>query len=107
MRVSRRSCLAALIAAVALGGMVAPQPAHAWWRGGVGFGFAPFAPYPYRYPYYYPPPVVYAPPPYAVSPGGQSCYAGPYVCPLAVASPLGAPCSCPTEYNGRAGGRVG
>ena len=114
MRTMGRLRLAALVAAVAFGAVGVPHPAQAWWRGGFGFGFVPFAPYPYGYPSYYPPPVVYAPPFYAAPPAygaqpaaGPACYAGPYVCPLAVASPVGAPCSCPTNDNGRAGGRVG
>ena len=83
-----------------------PSAAHAWWRGGFGFGFVPlYVPPP---PVYVPPPVYYGPPPvvYAPPPAGQACYAGPYVCPLETPSPLGAPCSCPTN-TGRAGGRVG
>lgn len=116
LRCLRLSVLA--ISAVS-GAVALPQPAHAWWRGGVTFGFAPFAPYPYPYPDHYPPPVVYAPPAYVAPPAygapaygapssaGPACYAGPYVCPLSVASPVGTPCSCPTNDHGRAGGRVG
>lgn len=131
MRMSRSSLFRSLVAVAALGAIaVAPTSAHAWWRGGVVFGFGPWLPYayPYPYPYYYPPPVVYAPPPvvYGAPPpppasaaqppvasgaapaaGPSSCYAGQYVCPLAHSSPVGAPCSCPTNDNGRAGGRVG
>ena len=122
-----------LVLAVALPGVLsAPPAAHAWWRGGFGFGFVPMVPGPY--PYYYPPPVyypppIYVPPPvYAVPPvyaapspaapspaapssaapsTGQTCYAGQYVCPLTQPSPTGAPCSCPTNDSGRVGGRVG
>jgi GH15 family glucan-1,4-alpha-glucosidase len=128
MRMSRSSLFRSLVAVAALGAIaVAPTSAHAWWRGGVVFGFGPWLPYayPYPYPYYYPPPVVYAPPPvvYGAPPpppasaaqppvasgaapaaGPSSCYAGQYVCPLAHSSPVGAPCSCPTNDNGRGGG---
>jgi hypothetical protein len=116
MRIPLRLRLAALVAVALVGAVAAPPAAHAWWRGGFGFGFVPFAPYPYAYPYYYPPPVVYAPPVYAAPPAaaegppasaGPACYAGPYVCPLRAATPVGAPCSCPTNDNGRMGGRVG
>jgi hypothetical protein len=116
MRSPGRLRLAALAAFAVAATLAAPPAAHAWWRGGFGFGFVPFAPYPYATPYYYPPPVVYAPPVYAPPPpgyatppdgAGPACYAGPYVCPLDVAKPAGAPCSCPTNDNGRAGGRVG
>src|ERR1700761_6320407 len=59
---------------------------------GIGVPFPGFYPAPYYYPpppVYYapPPPVVYAPPQtYAPAPqasgGGQTCYAGAYVCPM-------------------------
>lgn len=103
----RLFCLATL-ALLAVG--AAPPAAHAWWRGGVTFGVAPYAPYVPPYRYYYPPPVVYAPPAYyypAPPPAGRACFAGPYTCPLAVASPINAPCSCPSNDGGRAAGRVG
>ena len=118
----RRPALAAL-AFAAVSGSVAPPPAQAWWRHGVwvGFGFAPplyFAPPVYAPPpiyyapppvYYAPPPVVYAPPPFYVAPPprhSQSCYAGPYTCPLQPPGPAGSACSCPAN-QGRAYGRAG
>jgi hypothetical protein len=114
-RVSPRFRAACAAAAAAAGVALAmPQPAHAWWRGGVFFNVAPFVPFYYAQPYYYvPPPVVYAPPVYTAPPAyvppdtAQSCYAGAYVCPLARPAPTGQPCSCPAEGGGRVGGRVG
>jgi hypothetical protein len=114
------------VAAALLATLAAPLPAHAWWRGGgfgVGlaagtlFGLAvPALTAPgYYYPppvYYAPPPVYYAPPPAYAAPGyvapasGQGCYAGAYVCPLDRPSPVGSPCSCPSN-QGRAYGRTG
>lgn len=120
-----------LAAAAVLAALAMPSAAQAWWRGGLFFGFPPFAPYVYAPPpiVYGPPPMVYAPPVYAPPgypppPGyqsaptyappaqagqgqpGQACYAGAYVCPLDAPLPAGAACSCPTN-TGRAGGRVG
>lgn len=112
--VCRGPALAAL-AFLALTGTVAPTPAHAWWRGGVVVGIAPpplyFGPPVYAPPpvYYAPPPVVYAPPPFYVAPPSrysQTCYAGPYTCPLQPPGPAGSPCSCPAN-QGRAYGRAG
>lgn len=102
--------LAALVAVLLLGGVLAAPSAQAWWRGGFGFGFVPYVPAPhYVVPYYYaPPPVYYVPPPaYGAPAPGQTCYAGPYICPLAQPSAINAPCSCPMNDGGRAGGRVG
>jgi hypothetical protein len=97
-----------LAAGLALAAVAAPSAAHAWWRGGIYFGFPPVvvAPYPYYYPAPYYPPVYYPPPPESAQPAGQACYAGPYVCPLEGPVAAGAPCSCPTN-NGRAAGRAG
>jgi hypothetical protein len=108
MNMSRSFRLAVVLVALALGGLASPSAAHAWWRGGIGFGFVPFAPYPAPY-YYPPPPVYYAPPPayYPPPAGGQACYARAYTCPLAQPTPVGALCSCPTNDSGRVGGRVG
>lgn len=107
-----------LTIAVAAGALLAAAPtAQARVFFGVGFGFPLFAP---AYPFYAPPPVVYAPPPVvyappppvyarppvsAAGPEGR-CFAGAYVCPLDRPVPVGAPCSCPTNF-GRAGGRSG
>jgi hypothetical protein len=108
-----RLLVLAMLASV--GVALIPAPAQAWWHGGifiapVPFVLPPVAPY---YPPYYPPPPPYyvAPPPasyatpYGDSGPGQSCYAGPYVCPLDRASPIGAPCTCPTN-TGRVAGNV-
>ena len=112
---------------IAAGLLASPAAARGWgghgggWHGGWGWGFgvAPFyAPPPY---YYYPPPVYYAPPVYAPPPAGyyspypgyiaqdpsagtpgQSCNAGPYVCPTRV--PVGTPCSCPGNDGSRVSG---
>jgi hypothetical protein len=106
---------AAAVALSALSAIVGPSPAQAWWRGGVWVGVAPPL---YYAPPYYPPPVYYAPPPPPVvytPPGfygsqqpqyGQSCYAGPYTCPLQPPAPAGSGCSCPAN-QGRAYGRAG
>jgi hypothetical protein len=66
-----------------------------------------------------PPPVVFAPPPawsvtpappqWSVTPGqvgGQSCYAGPYVCPMQSPVPTGAACWCPNNGGGRSYGHA-
>ena len=114
-RVQRFAVLFTLAAAT---GMALPHPAQAWWRGGAGFGFYPFAPLPYAYyppppVYYAPPPVYYAPPPayappaYAPAGPAQSCYAGQYVCPLEQLVPRGTYCSCPSNNAGRVTGQSG
>ncbi|MBS0641978.1 MAG: hypothetical protein U1E70_00245 [Acetobacteraceae bacterium] len=63
--VKRLGVAAAFTGLVAVGLTVAPQHAHAWWRGGVGYGVVigppvVVAPPP---PVYVAPPVVYAAPP--------------------------------------------
>jgi hypothetical protein len=121
----RRAAVAALagIAALTAGGIVSPQPALAWWRGGVwvsGPGYSPYyGPRPYYYaprPYYYapppivvapptyyaPPPVVYAPPPppvyYPPATGypvvARTCYAPTINCPMEVPRAPGSACYC-------------
>ena len=114
------SLLAAATLGAALLPIALPSTAHAWWRGGgffIGVPFPPvvIAPPVYAPPVYAPPPVVYAPQQdyYAQSPGyaapapyGQSCYAGPYVCPLQRSVPAGTNCSCPGNA-GRVFGRSG
>ena len=87
--------LAALFAAFA-------DPAQAWYRHGWGWG-PPVVIVPYVAP-----PVYYAAPPpvYYSRPLGQACYAGPYVCPLEQAGPVGSQCSCPTNQNSRSWGQV-
>jgi hypothetical protein len=94
------------VAAAALGaawfGLLA-VPAPAYSRVWVGFGFPLFWTPPVYYPppiYYYPPPAYYPPPPATYAPpappvaGGQSCYAGAYVCPMDNPVPSGAACYC-------------
>ncbi len=90
-----------------LGLLLTTAPAHA--RVGVVFGFGVAPPV-----YYPPPPVYYAPPPpfaytppppiaYASpppSPTGQSCYAGPLVCPMLNVGAPGRTCWC-TDTAGR------
>ncbi|HBK06236.1 MAG TPA: hypothetical protein DDZ81_10280 [Acetobacteraceae bacterium] len=65
-------------------------------------------------PVYYPPPPVYYPPPQTYTPApaprasgaGQSCYAGPYVCPMDRPAPTGASCYCLGNAGQRVSGRV-
>jgi hypothetical protein len=109
-----RLLLLAVVASV--GFAMHPAPAQAWWHGGIFIAPVPFVippVVPYYPPAYYPPPPPYyvAPPPASyVGPSGdpapgQSCYAGAYVCPLDHVSPIGAPCTCPTN-TGRVAGNV-
>jgi hypothetical protein len=114
----RKIVLGTVAVAFAVGALLAPQPANAWWRGG-GWFYGPAI--------VVGPPVIYAPPPviygqpgavyapgqvYSPAPGyvpagpaGQACYASAYVCPLDQPTPVGGPCSCPTN-QGRAYGRA-
>jgi hypothetical protein len=110
MTVKSRLAMLGLASAVTLGTIATTQPAQARVFIGVGIGAPFYGPrfYPrpfYRpyYPYYYAPAPVYYPP-YNPVPGGFTCYAGPYVCPLHYAHPINAPCSCPVEGGGREGG---
>lgn len=114
---SRSWMLRSLALMTLVGALAIPNSAQAWWRGGwggVGIGFvvppvyvAPPVYYPPPPVDHAPPPVAYAPPPavYAQAPArwGTSCDAGAYLCPLAVATPAGTPCSCPAN-QGRAWG---
>ena len=118
-----------VLSCAALSGAVVPSPAYAGGNGGFFIGIAPppvyfgppiYARPPVYYPpppvyyapppvYYAPPPVIYAPPPFYVAPPpryGQTCYAGPYTCPLLPPGPAGGTCSCPAN-QGRAYGRAG
>jgi hypothetical protein len=112
----------AALGILALGSVALASPAHAWWRGGVVVGVAP-PPFYFGPPVYYPPPpVVYAPPPVVYAPPGpaygapgvyspppgfaQSCYAGPYMCPLTQSFPAGSACSCPDNYGRRVYGQA-
>jgi hypothetical protein len=110
---------------IALAAAIAP-PAQA--RVFFGFGFPLYGP-PMYYPpppvYYPPPPVYYVPPPapgYAPPPaagyappayspapaadGRQSCYAGPYVCPMEHAVASGSGCYCRGNDGQRVWGRA-
>jgi hypothetical protein len=104
----RRIILGAAAVVLAAGAMLASHPAEAWWRGGWGWGWGGPAVVIGPPVVYAPPPVVYAPGPvYAPAPAysaaGQACYAGPYVCPLDQATPVGGGCSCPTNTGRIAG----
>lgn len=107
MTLKSRLAMAGLATAITAGILAAPKPAEARVFFGFGIGVPVFAPYyyhPYYYrPYYYAPAPVYYPP-YNPVPGGYTCYAGPYVCPLHYAHPINAPCSCPADGGGRVGG---
>jgi hypothetical protein len=109
---SRLRAAGAGLAVVALGLLVLPTPAKAWWRGGIWFGVPPVVyPPPYYYApppvYYGPPPGYYAPPPvsYPASSAPQSCYAGPVVCPMERPSAAGNTCWC-SASTGRVYGQV-
>ena len=113
-----RRATAALVVCAALVGL-ASKPADA--RVFVGIGIPFYGPGFYPPPYYYPPPppVYYAPPPPVVyappqayspppqPPGaGQSCYAGPYVCPMDRPIATGGNCYCPGNGGERVWGRA-
>jgi hypothetical protein len=115
----RRITVVAALCATMLG--LAAIPAQARVFVGLGFGFPLFyGPGYYPPPVYYPPPpVYYAPPPppvYYVPPqtytpgptaqSGQSCYAGPYVCPMDRPVAPGASCYCPGNGGQRVWGRA-
>jgi hypothetical protein len=98
---------------------LAAHPANARVFVGIGIPFPGFYPAPYYYPpppvYYPPPPVVYAPPPQVYAPpppiamptgSGQSCYAGPYACPMDRPVATGSNCYCPGNGGQRVWGRA-
>ena len=104
-----RLAAAAGLAGVLLGlaGMATPAYSRVWVGFGFGFPLVVAPPLYYAPPAYYYPPPVYVPPPgyyppppagYAPQPpsagAGQSCYAGPYVCPMDSPVASGAPCYC-------------
>jgi hypothetical protein len=116
-----RLAMFAAVACAALAGSAVTTPANAWccgggWRGGVFIGIPPIVVGPPAYPYYAPPPPAYYPPPPAYyapppsgyappptayappqsdgQPGGQSCTAGPYVCPMDHPVTSGSSCYC-------------
>ncbi|WP_428492628.1 hypothetical protein [Rhodopila sp.] len=119
-RLLSRHAMLALAPCAALLGLAA-APAHARVFVGIGIpfygpGFVP-APYYYPPPAYYPPPTYYTPPPPVVytppqqtynqpPPGGQTCYAGPYVCPMERPVATGASCYCPGNNGQRVWGRA-
>jgi hypothetical protein len=114
----RRLILVALAGAMAL-----PSVAQARVFFGVGipfYGPPAYYPPPVYYPppaYYPPPPVIYAPPPATYTPPptrysspnaavGQSCQAGPYVCPMDRPSAPGSSCYCSGNGGQRVWGRT-
>ena len=121
----RRFVIAAGSLAVAVGALAPMAQARVF----VGIGVPLFAPPFYAPPppmYYAPPPVYYAPPPpvyYAPpppvyytppqgvpmvggGPGGGSCQAPPYACPMDRPSAPGASCYCVGNNGSRIWGRV-
>ncbi len=125
--------MAAVMAISAVSAVTLPGTAHAWDRFGGrgyyghGYGYRGYGPgiglgalalslgvgalLAAPPPVYYAPPVVYgaptvyaAPPVYAAPAAAQTCYAGPYVCPLDQATPVGGHCSCPTNTEVRSYG---
>jgi hypothetical protein len=115
MLVLRRAAVAMALCAAMVG--LAGSPAQARVFVGIGFPFIGpgYYPAPYYYPpppvYYAPPPVMYAPPPpqnYSQAPsgGGQTCYAGSYVCPMDRPVATGGSCYCPGNGGQRVWGRA-
>lgn len=112
----RRTAAAAALCAAASGFLAVPAQARVFVGVGIGVPFfgPGFFPGPYYYPppvYYVPPPVYYTPPqtyspPVASSSGGQSCYAGQYVCPMERPTTSGASCYCPGGGGQRVWGRA-
>lgn len=112
----RRTTVAVASCAAMVG--LAGSPAHA--RVFIGFGFPFYGPAYYPPPVYYPPPpVYYAPPPVYYTPPvqtysqvpapsgpGQTCYAGPYVCPMERPTVTGASCYCSGNGGTRVWGRA-
>jgi hypothetical protein len=114
--VFRRLTVAMALCAAMVG--LAGSPAQA--RVFVGFGIPFYGPGFYPPPVYYPPPpVYYAPPPpvyytpppqYSQGPvsggGGQTCYAGPYACPMDRPVAPGGSCYCLGNGAQRVWGRA-
>ena len=100
--VLRRTRVVAAVCAAMVG--LAANPANA--RVFIGFGV------PFFGPGYYPPPVYYAPPPprYSQAPAqggyGQTCSAGPYVCPMDHPTASGSNCYCLGNGGARVWGRA-
>jgi hypothetical protein len=101
----------AAVAVALCAAMVGLASSSAQARVFVGIGIPFYGPGFYPAPYYYPPPAYYPPPPVVYAPslppqnysqmpaaepsgGGQSCYAGPYVCPMDRPVSAGSSCYC-------------
>jgi hypothetical protein len=119
---------AAATAVLSLATLVSSPPADARVFFGFGLGVPLGVPYyfgppPVYYPpppvIYAPPPVYYTPPPQAYAPQGyapapnlgqsaarQSCYAGPYMCPMDRPVQPGATCWCPGNGGQRIYGQA-
>jgi hypothetical protein len=117
VRLLRPAALVTLAGAGLIGAAVS-TPAAAWWRGGGFYVVAPpvyIAPpiYPYPAPVY-PPPAYYAPPPVSYAPAppappqstGQSCFAGPYACPMDHPTASGSACYCLSNERSKIWGRA-
>ena len=120
LSILRRATVAVVFCAAMVG--LAGNPAQArvfiglgvpfYGPGYYGPGYYPPAPYYYPPPpvYYAPPPTVYAPPQqsYSQAPGGagQTCSAGPYVCPMDRPTATGANCYCLGNGGTRVWGRA-
>ncbi|MEA2775897.1 MAG: hypothetical protein QOF90_1303 [Acetobacteraceae bacterium] len=113
--IMRQAAVAGLLCAAMVG--LTGSPAHARVFVGIGIPFygPGFYPPPAYYPpppvYYAPPPVVYTPPqtytpPPISGPAGQSCYAGPYVCPMDRPVATGGGCYCPGNGGQRIWGHA-
>ncbi len=114
----RRTAVAVILCG-ALVGLSGPSAEARVFVGiGIPFYGPGFYPPPVYYPpppvYYPPPPVVYAPPPpvynsyrgSAPAGAGQTCDAGPYVCPMERPVASGASCYCPGNGGQRVWGRA-
>ncbi len=115
----RRVALTAVAGAAMVGAFASQADARVFIGVGVGlpYYYPGYVPGPYYYApppvYYAPPPVVYTPPqtytpaPAAASaPAGQSCYAGPYVCPMDRPVSAGSSCYCLGNGGQRVTGRA-
>jgi len=103
---SVRRIAAAFALCAAISGS-ASVPAQARVFVGVGIGVPFYGPGFYPAPYYYTPPPTYIPRPAAARSGpGQTCYAGPYVCPMDRPVAPGAGCYCLGNGGQRVQGRA-
>ena len=116
LSILRRATVAVALCAAMMGLAGSPAQARVFIGLGVPFygpGYYPPAPYYYPPPpvYYAPPPTVYAPPQqqyYSQTPSGagQTCSAGPYVCPMDHPTATGANCYCLGSGGARVWGRA-